>query len=125
MTVLLITPGWDDEDVRNPDGPPSSHIASGSWPNARLADDAPPGAHIAQALARELLKVMDERGLSARAVAELVGSTHPTIGRILDGSGVTDVRTVFLLEVALRTPLWPADLHRDFRLDVQSPGAGA
>jgi hypothetical protein len=111
--------------VRNPDGPPSSHIASGRWPDARLADDSPPSAHIAQALARALLKVMDERGLSARAVAELVGSTHPTIGRILDGSGVTDVRTVFLLEVALGTPLWPADLHRDFRLDVQSPPAGA
>ncbi|MEE4544055.1 helix-turn-helix transcriptional regulator [Streptomyces sp. V4-01] len=125
MTVLLITPGWDDEDVRNPDGPPSSHIASGVWPDARLADDAPPGAHIAQALARTLLTVMDERALSARAVAELVGSTHPTIGRILDGSGVTDVRTVFLLEVALGTPLWPTELHRDFQLDVRDPGAGA
>jgi hypothetical protein len=108
---------------RNPDGPPSPYVAAGTWPDARLADDAPPSAHVAQALARRLLTLMDERELSARAAADLVGSTHPTIGRILDGSGVTDVRTIFLLEVALQAPLWPANLHRDFRLDLRDPGA--
>ncbi|MGW8452455.1 helix-turn-helix domain-containing protein [Streptomyces niveus] len=119
MTVLLIPPGWDE--VRNPDNPPASYVISGIWPNARLETDAPPTAHLGQAIARRLDTLMRERSLSARAVAALAGTSHPTIGRILDGTGLADVRTIWLLEVALQAPLWPADLHTAFTLEL-TPG---
>ncbi|MFD9715873.1 helix-turn-helix domain-containing protein [Streptomyces sp. NPDC059076] len=121
MTVTMLTTllGWD---VRNPkDDPPSSYVQSGVWPNARLVPDAPPTAHIGQALARSLLLAIEEQNLSVRAAARKAGTTHPTLLRILDGTGLVDVRTVFLLEVALQAPLWPTDLFRNFALDIRPP----
>lgn len=121
-TLLLIRQRWwDEESVRTPDGPPASYVASGQWPDAVLEQDAPPSAHIAQGIARRLVSAMRERELSVRGVAELAGTTHPTILRIVDGGGTTDVRTIFLLEVALQVPLWPADLYRGFRVAVDTP----
>jgi hypothetical protein len=114
-TTLMISPGWD---VRRADDPPYSYLERGAWPDGQLRDDAPPSAHIAQALARRLLDAMRESGLSDRAVAILAGCSHPTIGRILNGTGLTDVRTIFSLEVALQTSLWPHDLYSRFTLTI-------
>ncbi|MFE0058759.1 hypothetical protein [Streptomyces sp. NPDC059003] len=120
--TLRIKPGWDE--VRNSEGPPVSYVEAGQWPRATLRPQAPAGAHLAQAIAASLEAVMVERDLSARAVARLVGATHPTITRLLDGDGLTDARSVFLLEVALQVPLWPRDLYKGVELDVApKPGA--
>ncbi|QXE38154.1 helix-turn-helix transcriptional regulator [Streptomyces sp. GMY02] len=119
MTVVLTTLlGWD---VRNPkDDPPAEYARSnGEWPEVDLVDDAPPTAHIGRALAQRLQAVMDEKDLSTRGVAAAAGCTHPTISRILDGTGLPDTRTVFLLEVALQVPLWPHALYSRFTLRLE------
>jgi transcriptional regulator with XRE-family HTH domain len=122
-TKLTVTAGWDVREA--PDETPLSYVAHGAWPEAVLARDAPPSAHIAQAVARRLRDAMDAEGVSVRALARRVGVTHPTIGRVLNGAGLPDVRTLFLLEVALQRPIWPAAAHAEYRLHVESPDTTA
>lgn len=112
--------------MRNPvDAPPASYTESGTWPDGPLTADAPPTAHAGQALARSLRALMRARSLSARALAARTGTTHPTVRRILTGAGLVDVRTVFLLEVALQAPLWPAGLYADFHRRKGTSGASS
>ncbi|GGT19113.1 helix-turn-helix domain-containing protein [Streptomyces purpureus] len=108
--------------MRNPtDRPPVSYVLAGEWPDALLLPDAPPTAHAGQELALALRALMRTRGLSARALAQRAGTTHPTILRILGGTGLVDMRTVFLLEVTLQAPLWPRRLYADFTPPGTSP----
>jgi hypothetical protein len=97
--------------VRSSDDPPYTFLErGGTWPHGLLKRDAPPSAHLAQALAQRLELAMKRKGLTLRAAAERCGTTHPTLQRLLDGRGLPDARTVLLLEVGLRIPLWPNDL---------------
>ncbi|MFY1673940.1 helix-turn-helix domain-containing protein [Plantactinospora sp. WMMB334] len=94
------------------DKAPNSYVQSGTWPEATLRPDAPVEAHYAQQFARRLAAAMRERPISNRALAELAGITHPTIGFILNGDHGSDLKTVARLEVALGADLYPTGLHR-------------
>ncbi|MFF3556255.1 hypothetical protein ACFYXL_22950 [Streptomyces tsukubensis] len=119
--VLLITPGWDVREA--PDELPASHVATGDWPDGALDQDAPPSAHIAQAITRRLKGAISSSEFdSERAVAEASGLTHPTVGRILAGEGLPDIRTLFLLEVGLQTDIWPAGFHEHYRIQLRHAG---
>ncbi|MEU3597973.1 hypothetical protein ABZ714_04465 [Streptomyces sp. NPDC006798] len=99
---------------------PASHVVAGVWPDGALGRDAPPSAHIAQEISRRLRDAIaaSEFG-SERAAAEASGLTHPTVGRILAGEGLPDVRSLFLLEVGLDTDIWPAGFHADYRIRLR------
>ncbi|MCM2393924.1 hypothetical protein [Streptomyces albipurpureus] len=112
------------------DPPPITFLAEGEWPTGRLTPDAPPTAHLGQHLAQRLEQALADHSLSARAAADKARCTHPTVMRILNGTGAPDARTVLHLEIVLRTRLWPAAPHRHFPLPpepalVPTPENGA
>ncbi|MFJ5068195.1 hypothetical protein ACIQC7_17565 [Kitasatospora sp. NPDC088556] len=95
---------------------PRAHLAPGGvWPEGPLAPDAPPGARLGQAVALALAAAMEHRKLGARALAQQAGQgmTHPTILAILDGDRLPAAHTLLLLEMVLKTSLYPADLHSE------------
>ncbi|MFD9871724.1 helix-turn-helix domain-containing protein [Streptomyces niveus] len=92
---------------------PRDHMASGTWPNGTLTAGAPPGARLGLAIARALATAMKDQGIGGRELARRAGLAHPTVARVLEGQRLPSTHTLLLLETALRTPLWPADLHRD------------
>ncbi|MFE7135603.1 hypothetical protein ACFVIM_32575 [Streptomyces sp. NPDC057638] len=98
------------------DLPPVSFLEEGEWPTGRLAADAPATARLGQILAARLARALADQGLSARAIGERARCTHPTIARILDGTGSPDAQTVLHLEIALQRHLWPSDLHEGLTL---------
>ncbi|MEU8308922.1 helix-turn-helix transcriptional regulator [Actinomadura sp. NPDC048955] len=102
---------WDGEDLRN-DAIPNTFLASGAWPDGELAADAPIGAHYGRQVAMALARVMDERGLTQRALAELSGVHHNTVGRVLRGAVYPDLATLARLEQALDLNIYPTGLHR-------------
>mgnify|MGYP002135017294 CR=1 FL=1 len=75
------------------------------WPAGTSND---PAAEKVRQVAARLAQVMDERGLSARAVAKLAGIGVGTVQVIQHGNRWPDTRAVARLEVALDTALWPA-----------------
>ncbi|MFD0501663.1 helix-turn-helix domain-containing protein [Streptomyces rhizosphaericus] len=99
---------------------PRDHLASGTWPTGDLTPDAPPGAHLGQAIAQKLSNVMNERGIGHRELARLAGASHPTISATLEGTRLPTTHTLFLLEIALQVPLYPVDLFRDLHLDIRN-----
>ncbi|MER5356372.1 hypothetical protein ABT093_39395 [Kitasatospora sp. NPDC002551] len=58
---------------------------------------------------------MERRGLGARALAHQAGQgmTHPTILAILDGDRLPAAHTLLLLEMVLKTSLYPANLYSE------------
>ncbi|MFJ7279355.1 hypothetical protein [Kitasatospora sp. NPDC098663] len=95
---------------------PRAHLAPGGvWPHGPLAPDAPAGAYLGQAVALALGAAMERRDLGARALAQLAGQgmTHPTILAILSGDRLPAAHTLLLLEMVLRTPLYPRTLYTD------------
>ncbi|QKW20550.1 helix-turn-helix transcriptional regulator [Kitasatospora sp. NA04385] len=102
---------------------PRAYLADGGiWPAGPLVPDAPPGAHLGQAIAEALRAAMERQRLGARELSRLTGSqvTHPTVMTVLQGSRLPSVHTVLLLEVALKAPLYPAGLHAELA-DGQEP----
>ncbi|WP_149030222.1 hypothetical protein [Kitasatospora sp. MBT66] len=85
---------------------------------------APPGAHLGIAIARALKDAMDTRGISAREAARQagLGTTHPTVLDTLQGKRLPATHTVLLLEIALRTLLYPSELYA--QLEAEEPGPG-
>ncbi|MFF4405217.1 helix-turn-helix domain-containing protein [Streptomyces sp. NPDC001262] len=84
---------------------PRAFVFSGQWPHADLAGHH--GACVAQALARRLAAVMEQRGLSANRLAADAGINRQTIANVLAGTGWPDLLTIASLEQALDTDLWP------------------
>ncbi|MCL3999078.1 helix-turn-helix domain-containing protein [Streptomyces lavenduligriseus] len=108
---ITVTAGWDmAREVI-----PRDHLAQGEWPSGNLAADAPPGAHLGQALARTLRAAMTQRGLGVRELARLAQASHPTVKAILDGTRLPASHTILLLELALDLPLYPARLFEQLR----------
>ncbi|WP_411141000.1 helix-turn-helix domain-containing protein [Streptomyces sp. x-80] len=90
---------------------PREHLADGEWPTGTLSQDAPLGAYLGQAIARTLMNAASAQGLSSvRALARRAGVTHPTVKDILEGKRLPTTHTLLLLEAAVQTPLYPADL---------------
>ncbi|MFF5264555.1 helix-turn-helix domain-containing protein [Actinomadura viridis] len=102
---------WDGEDLRN-DAIPNVFLVSGTWPDGEFAADAPIGAHYGRHVAQTLKRVMDDRGLTQRGLAELSGVHHNTVGRVLRGDVYPDLATLARLEQALDINLYPTGLHR-------------
>ncbi|MFD6967210.1 hypothetical protein [Streptomyces sp. NPDC059949] len=112
---MTVTAGWGmAREVI-----PRDHLADGVWPSGTLAADAPPGAHLGQAIATALAAAMTRRAIGVRELARLAEATHPTVKAALDGSRLPATHTIFLLEVALQTPLYPAGLFAQL-----PPGSG-
>ncbi|MEU3644061.1 helix-turn-helix transcriptional regulator [Lentzea sp. NPDC034063] len=99
---------------RSGDQPPAVYVIEGTFPDVRLRDDAPVSAHFAVAFAKALKAAVEASTGSLRSIAKDAGVTHPTVTRILDGQTLPDLRSISGLEVALRTSLYPAELHRQF-----------
>lgn len=110
-TATTVTAGWDmAREVI-----PRDHLAQGEWPTGDLTADAPPGAHLGQALAKNLAAAMAQRDLGVRELARLAQATHPTVKAVLDGSRLPASHTVLLLELALDLPLYPSHLFKQLR----------
>ncbi|MEV5140621.1 helix-turn-helix transcriptional regulator [Streptomyces syringium] len=91
----------------NNDQLPATYVASGDWPHARLAEDAPVSAHYGQAFARNLAQAMATSDIGLRALGDKAGVSHATISRLLRGMVLPDMGTLARLETALGADLWP------------------
>ncbi|MFF9001607.1 hypothetical protein ACF1GW_06735 [Streptomyces achromogenes] len=108
---ITVTAGWDmAREVI-----PRDHLTHGEWPSGDLAVDAPPGAHLGQALAKNLAAAMAQRRLGLRELARLAQSSHPTVKAVLEGTRLPASHTILLLELALDLPLYPSRLFEQLR----------
>lgn len=100
---------WDDPGMprSNNDQVPAAYVATGQWPRAELAPDAPVSAYYGQAFARNLVRAIESAGLGTRTLGEKSGVAHTTISRLMRGKVLCDIGTVARLEIALATDLWP------------------
>lgn len=76
-----------------------------AWPDGHLAD---PGAAAVQTIARTLARILGDRSMSLRRIADASGVNRQTIADLLEGRSWPDIATVARLGDALATPLWPA-----------------
>ncbi|MFJ2807876.1 multiprotein-bridging factor 1 family protein [Kitasatospora sp. NPDC087271] len=99
-------------------------VASGTWPDVELAEDAPPEAVVGLAFVLRLRDAMTGRSWSARELGRQAGVTHTTINRLLAGEVLPDVATIVRLEIALRIDLYPAGLWAEIAANtpVVEPG---
>lgn len=81
---------------------PSPASLTDSWPEAPSTDVAGENARL---FAITLRLAID--GRSIRSIADAAGLDEGTIRKILSGSSWPDLRTITLLENALRQALWP------------------
>lgn len=85
--------------------PPRHSVASpDDWPHAETPD---PLVARAQRLARNLRAVMDDQGLTVRAVADRCGVSVGTVNNVVHGETWPDILAVMRLEHGLGTDLWP------------------
>jgi transcriptional regulator with XRE-family HTH domain len=82
------------------------------WPMGDMRPDAPLYALVTARLVARLQNVIDQRGLSLRAVAGPAGMDPTSLSRLLNGKVVPDLATIASLEDALSTDLWPGRLSR-------------
>lgn len=88
--------------------PPASYIADdGLWPSGPFREETPAYACVTAGLVSRIAAVMDQRGLSLRAVAVPAGIDPTSLSRLLTGKVVPDLATIANLERALDTDLWP------------------
>ena len=88
--------------------PPASFVVEGgTWPGGPFADSAPAYAKVTGALVARLASLMEERGLTLRAVASPAGIDPTSLSRLLTGKVVPDLGTIANLELALESDLWP------------------
>lgn len=74
-----------------------------NWPESPSSDVA---GEKARQLSLNLRKAIG--GDSVRSIADIAGLDERTLRNILSGARWPDLRTIALLEGALKTPLWPA-----------------
>ena len=95
-------------DVPHRHNPPRGYLTAGEdFLGGTLIADAPAGARAAQVIARTLRAAIDADSRSARSIAATAGTTHPTIGRIINGRVYADVDTLASLQAVLGVHLWP------------------
>ena len=82
------------------------------WPHGSLADDAPPEARLAQAVARRLRGHLAERNLSVRAAARLAGASHQALFNAVHGNTWSDLATLARIEHGLGIDLWGIEHRR-------------
>ncbi|WP_353649712.1 helix-turn-helix transcriptional regulator [Nakamurella sp. A5-74] len=86
---------------------PASYLASGTWPTGKLVNDAPPGAVVAQHVARRLKAELEGQKITNRDLGRRANIAHTTIGRALSGETYLDVPALAAIEQALGLQLWP------------------
>lgn len=74
------------------------------WPDGTTLDLA---ADRAQELARRLNAALDRETVTLRQASEMSGISVGAISNVKNGAAWPDVLTVFRLETALRSDLWP------------------
>ena len=85
---------------------PKDYLVKGrTWPQGPLTNNAPDAARFAMEIARRLKIAC--RGSSQRAVAEAADVDLKTVNNIINGRTWAEVPTIFQLEQALQTHLWP------------------
>lgn len=90
------------------DAAPRDYVATGTWPNATLSDDAPASAIYAQAFVRNLSRAIVERGNpSIREVGRQANVTRHTLDRALEGTNMPDFGAIARLEEWAQADLWP------------------
>ncbi|WP_316521194.1 helix-turn-helix domain-containing protein [Kitasatospora brasiliensis] len=94
-------------------------VASGTWPDVELVEDAPPEAVVGLAFVRRLRDALADQSWSARELSRRAGVAHTTINRLLAGEVLPDVATIIRLEVALRIDLYPAGLWAELAEKAQ------
>ncbi len=95
-------------DVPHRHDPPRAYLTAGTdFLGGTLTADAPAGARAAQVIARTLRTAIDADGRGNRSVAATAGTTHTTIGRIINGHVYADVDTLASLQQTLGIHLWP------------------
>lgn len=88
--------------------PPRAYLTVGvDFIGGTLTADAPAGARAAQVIARTLRTAINASGQDTRSVAATAGTTHTTIGRIVNGRVYADVDTLASLQQMLGIHLWP------------------
>lgn len=94
--------------------PPRAYLtAETDFIGGTLTADAPAGARAAQVIARTLRTAIDADGRGTRSVAATAGTTHTTIGRIINGHVYPDVDTLASLQQTLGAHLWPPPANGD------------
>ena len=89
---------------------PKDHLAEGeTWPEGRLADEAPGEARLVQELVKRLKAAMDGKGL--KKIEKLSGVNKSSISRLLRGETWGTLPVIAGLEKALGEDLW-GDEHR-------------
>ena len=88
---------------------PRDHVIAGQWPHATLDGDH--AALIAQAIARRLGELLDERGWSIAELHRRAGINRQTITNVLDGRGWATIAVIADAERALGSALWPARMQ--------------
>ena len=91
---------------------PSDYLApEQTWPNGKLAHDAPPEARLAKAIAQRLNTHLTEHELSLRDAAQPTGTSPATLHNIIHGRTWSDMTTLARIERGLRIQLWGTE-HR-------------
>lgn len=85
---------------------PRDYLASGTWPDGLLLDDAPAEARLAQILSKRLSTLIRRDKLAVNALATEAELTPQTIHNLLKGVSWPDLVTVSKLEVAVGQRLW-------------------
>ena len=86
---------------------PRDYIAEGEqWPEGRLADTAPKEAHLAQGIAKQVLKQIDRNDTTIKKVAATQQLRIKTLQDLIDGKAWPDFVTVARLEIHFDRRLW-------------------
>lgn len=85
-----------------------------TWPHGHLTD---PGAAAVQDIARTLARILGDRGMSLRKIADTSGVNRQAIADLLEGRSWPDIATVARLGDALAVPLWPTSRSEEIRIE--------
>lgn len=86
---------------------PRSYVAVGTWPDARLTEDAPASARYGVVFTRRLRDAMASGGLNPNSLGRVSGVSRKTIERTLTGEVLPAFGAIARLEEALGADLWP------------------
>ena len=82
------------------------------WPDGRLADHAPPEAHLAQAVSQRLRSHLTDHNLSLSDAARLAGASRQALFNAVHGRTWSDLATLARIEHGLGIDLWGIEHRR-------------
>jgi hypothetical protein len=91
---------------RRYDDPVMWVAADGSWPVGPFRDGAPGYATKTAGVVERLMAALRADGRSARQIALAAEMNPGTLSRLLAGTAVPDLGTIYSLEVVLNVDLW-------------------